>query len=81
MGSATRCESLKTLRYTGEYFGSLYRPADVKPFVRQLKKLQDVFGYVNDVATAGQLERISEEHCREVGRAARCRLRGGLARG
>jgi triphosphatase len=58
-------KSLKKLRYAVEYFGSLYRPADVQPFVKQLKKLQDVFGYVNDVVTAGQLEQISEEHCRE----------------
>ena len=58
-------KSLKKLRYAVEYFGSLYRPVDVQPFVKQLKKLQDVFGYVNDVVTAGQLEQISEEHCRE----------------
>jgi triphosphatase len=58
-------KSLKELRYSVEYFSSLYRPADVKPFLQQLKKLQDVFGYVNDTATAGQLEKVSEEHCRE----------------
>ena len=56
---------LKKLRYIVEFFGSLYPPADVKPFVTQLKKLQDVFGYVNDVVTASQLEGISDEHCRE----------------
>ena len=57
-------KSLKKLRYIVEYFGSLQ--AGRREAVReQLKKLQDVFGYVNDVATAGQLERISEEHCRE----------------
>ena len=56
---------LKRLRYIVEFFGSLYPPADVKPFVTQLKKLQDVFGYVNDVVTASQLEGISDEHCRE----------------
>ena len=58
-------KSLKKLRYTVEYFGSLYRPTDVKPFVKQLKYLQDLFGYVNDVETASQLERISEEQCQE----------------
>jgi CHAD domain-containing protein len=36
-------KSPKKLRYIVKYFGSLYRPADVKPFVKQLKKLQDVF--------------------------------------
>jgi triphosphatase len=58
-------KSLKKLRYTIEYFASLYKPADVKPFVQQLKKLQDVFGYVNDVITAKQFEEISEKHCPE----------------
>jgi inorganic triphosphatase YgiF len=58
-------KALKQLRYSLEFFGSLYNPADVKPFVGQLKKLQDLIGYVNDVATAGQLERISEAHCRQ----------------
>ena len=31
----------------------------------ELKKLQDVFGYLNDVVTAKQLDEISEEHCPE----------------
>ena len=35
------------------------------PFVKRLKQLQDVFGYVNDVATAAQLESICEQHARD----------------
>jgi inorganic triphosphatase YgiF len=52
-------KSLKKLRYTVEFLASLYPKGKVKPFVKQLKKLQDVFGYVNDVAMAGQLREIS----------------------
>ena len=66
-------KSLKALRYTLEFFESLYEPGDVRPFVRELKKLQDIFGYVNDVETARVLEKISEERCgesREAQRAA-----------
>jgi triphosphatase len=56
---------LKKLRYTVEFFGSLYKKDDVRPFVKGLKQLQDVFGYVNDVKTARQVESIVEQHCRE----------------
>jgi triphosphatase len=52
-------KSLKKLRYTAEFFGSLYNPRPVRSFVKQLKTLQNVFGYVNDVVTAGQLEKIT----------------------
>jgi inorganic triphosphatase YgiF len=58
-------KSLKALRYTLEFFESLYKPGAARPFVKRLKELQDVFGYVNDVETASALERISEEHCAE----------------
>jgi CHAD domain-containing protein len=53
-------KSLKKLCYTVEFFASLYEPDDVKLFVKQLRNLQDVFGYMNDVARASQLESISE---------------------
>jgi len=36
----------------------------VRPFVKELKSLQDVFGYVNDVEAARQIEGIAEERCR-----------------
>ncbi len=54
---------LKGFRYTCEFFGSLYPPRKVGPFIKDLKRLQDVFGYLNDVATAGELNRICHERC------------------
>lgn len=56
-------KSLKKLRYTAEFFAPLYSKAKVKPFIKRLKKLQDVFGYVNDVRTAEQLRQIAASHC------------------
>jgi triphosphatase len=50
--------SLKKLQYTVELFAPIYAKKDVKGFVRQLKALQDSFGYVNDVRTAEQLHVI-----------------------
>ena len=44
--------SLKKLRYTSEFLAPLYDDKAVKPFIGRLKKLQDVFGYVNDVRLA-----------------------------
>jgi inorganic triphosphatase YgiF len=55
-------KSLKKLRYTVEFLAPLYHSPDVKAFVKQLKKLQDVFGYVNDVRMAGQLSDIATEY-------------------
>jgi CHAD domain-containing protein len=56
-------KALKGFRYTVEFFGSLYDSRAVGRFVKDLKKLQDVFGYVNDVATAQALNVIAEERC------------------
>jgi inorganic triphosphatase YgiF len=53
--------SLKKLRYLIEFFVPLFPSKDVKPFVKQLKTLQDVFGYVNDVRMAEQLRTIAAE--------------------
>jgi inorganic triphosphatase YgiF len=58
-------KSLKKLRYTVEIFGSLFKANRVAKFVKELKKLQDVFGYLNDVVTANQLNAICEERCRD----------------
>jgi triphosphatase len=69
---------LKKLRYTVEFFGSLHKQGDVRPFVKGLKQLQDVFGYVNDVKTARQLESIVEQHCRE---SRECHRAAGYALG
>jgi len=56
-------KALKSFRYTVEFFGSLYEDRKVSRFVKNLKKLQDVFGYVNDVATAEALNAIAGERC------------------
>lgn len=55
--------SLKKLRYMTEFFAPLFPSKEVKPFVKQLKTLQDVFGYVNDVRMAEQLRAIATEGC------------------
>ena len=57
--------SLKKLRYTAEFLAPLYSKAKVKPFIGRLKKLQDVFGYVNDVRMAAGLPGIAKAHCGE----------------
>ena len=54
-------KSLKTLRYQGEIFGSLYKPKRIRRFSSRLKDLQDVFGYLNDVAMAGRLGQVVRE--------------------
>jgi CHAD domain-containing protein len=56
-------KALKAFRYAVEFFASLYDARQVNRFVKDLKRLQDVFGYMNDVATAGALTGICEEHC------------------
>ncbi len=48
-------KALKKLRYGIEFFGSLYPASDLKPFLKRMKKLQDIFGYLNDVAMAEKL--------------------------
>jgi CHAD domain-containing protein len=46
---------IKKMRYASEFFASLYPKKKVKPYVKRLGRLQDVFGYLNDVATAERL--------------------------
>lgn len=48
-------KALKKMRYGIEFFGSLYRSKEIKPFLKRMKKLQDIFGYLNDVAMAEKL--------------------------
>ncbi len=58
-------KSLKKLRYTAEFMAPLYSRAKVRPFIKRLKALQDIFGYVNDVRMAGQIRDIASSHCDE----------------
>jgi triphosphatase len=69
--------SLKKLRYMTEFFASLFPSKEVKPFVKQLKTLQDVFGYVNDVRMAEQLPTIAAEH----GEGPDCAVAAGIVLG
>jgi inorganic triphosphatase YgiF len=56
-------KALKSLRYAVEFFASLYDGRKVGRFLKDLKRLQDVFGYMNDVTTAKALNGICEERC------------------
>jgi inorganic triphosphatase YgiF len=44
-------KELKKLRYVVEFLAPLYADRRVSPFVRRLKKLQTIFGELNDAAT------------------------------
>ena len=48
-------KALKKLRYALEFYKSLYKRKTATPFLSTLKKLQDVFGYLNDVVMAHRL--------------------------
>lgn len=52
-------KALKGLRYATEFFLPLYPAASGAPeFLKRLKQLQDVFGYLNDVALSASLTGI-----------------------
>jgi len=53
-------KALKKLRYGVEFFGSLYPKSDLKPFLKRMKRLQDIFGYLNDVAMAEKLASLPD---------------------
>lgn len=48
-------KALKKLRYGCEFFASLYPKSQRKPFLTHLRHLQEIFGYLNDVAMAEKL--------------------------
>ncbi len=45
-------KALKRLRYQAEFFAPLFAKLGTERFIERLKKLQDVFGYTNDVRMA-----------------------------
>lgn len=51
-------KDLKTLRYLIEFHLPLYPAKQTGPLLRRIKKLQDLFGYLNDVAMAERLRDI-----------------------
>lgn len=54
-------KALKTLRYTAELFAPLFPKRRVRSFTRELKRLQNAFGYLNDIALAETLPGIAVE--------------------
>lgn len=64
-------KDLKGLRYKAEFFAPLFPQARTRRFIRNLRILQDVFGYLNDVVVARKLsEVIDSKTAREPGIAA-----------
>lgn len=61
-------KAMKKLRYTVEFFRSLYPKKRVKPFLDRLRALQDMFGYLNDVAMAEKLTDLppAQKGAREI---------------
>lgn len=51
-------KSLKKLRYTAEFFAPLYQQKHHHLPIDQIKHLQDVFGYLNDVSLAKRLKQL-----------------------
>jgi triphosphatase len=56
-------KALKSFRYSVEFFASLHSAGDVARFAKQLRKLQDIFGYINDVVVAKRLTTLTRESC------------------
>jgi triphosphatase len=53
-------KALKKLRYLAEFFSPLFDKAETAQFIKQLKTLQHVLGYLNDVRMMRQLEVVRE---------------------
>jgi inorganic triphosphatase YgiF len=51
-------KALKSLRYTAEFFAPLLAEGQAQDFLKKLKKLQDVFGYLNDVTLTNRLSQM-----------------------
>src|SRR5215470_17036462 len=62
-------KALKKLRYQTEFFAPLFERRDTRRFLEQLKTLQDIFGYMNDVRMAPRL--IEVQRCDAGNDAAR----------
>ena len=54
-------KALKNLRYQTEFFAPLFERRDTRRFIEQLKTLQDVFGYINDVRMAPRLVEVQKQ--------------------
>ncbi len=56
----TMRKRLKTLRYQGQLFASLYDTDKTNAFNKRLKALQKIFGYINDVVMAEKLAAVTQ---------------------
>src|SRR5262245_51221818 len=56
-------KALKTLRYTAEFFASLYPVQATRRLIKEIRSLQEEFGYLNDVVAAERLTAICREGC------------------
>ncbi|WP_420413139.1 CHAD domain-containing protein [Roseibium sp.] len=63
-------KAMKKMRYGIEFFECLYPKTSVKPLLKRMKRLQDIFGYLNDVAMAERLPEISKVTGKEALAAA-----------
>jgi inorganic triphosphatase YgiF len=64
--------ALKKLRYSAEFFAPLFPADPVASFLRRLSKLQDLFGALNDAATAEAiLRRLTAQADADAGTALR----------
>ena len=54
-------KDLKTLRYTIELVAPLYPAKDVRRFTDKLRRLQDRFGYLNDLVVAKKLKSLDAD--------------------
>ena len=58
--------ALKKLRYTADFFRSLYPKKHAKPYFRALAQMQNCLGHMNDVVVAEHLlERMTSVHQRQ----------------
>ena len=66
-------KELKKLRYAAEFLSPLFPAKRVDPFLKRLKKLQTVFGDLNDAATVKAMFGGAEmrQRQRPQGRSAR----------
>jgi triphosphatase len=70
-------KELKKLRYAIEFLGGQFPARRVRPFLKQLKVLQETFGFLNDAAMAGRL--LSEAGLADIGVASHDRAAGWIS--
>ena len=54
-------KALKRLRYQAEFFAPLFAKRGTERFIERLKKVQDIFGYTNDVRMAPKLVELRKQ--------------------